>query len=67
MTEEFVYTASDFQELEASLMRSESIGFGRPDQFQYYQNELTKDIATFLLRPYRKRRMEQRKKEIVDN
>jgi hypothetical protein len=38
----FEYTERDYQELEAALMRSDSISYGRPDQYQFYQNELSK-------------------------
>lgn len=56
---EDAYTDADYQELEASLMRSDQICYGRPDQFQYYQNELSKALAHFLLKPYRMRLLEK--------
>ncbi len=55
------YTDSDYQELEAALIRAESVAYGRPDQFQYYQNELNKEIAHFLLRPYKIENMKLKK------
>ena len=48
----FHHTEQDYYELEAALMRSENIVLGRPDQYQYYQNQLSKHIASFLLKPY---------------
>jgi len=58
MDEEYVYTDKDFQDLQEALDKSNMICYGRPDQFQYYQNELSKNIARFLLLPY----LEKRKK-----
>ena len=52
MINKYKYSDEDYEELETALSRSEMISFGRPDQFQYYQNELSKCIARFLLKPY---------------
>ena len=49
---DFQYTDNDYDELDAALNRSNAISHGRPDQYQYYQNELSKYIAHFLLKPY---------------
>ena len=57
------HTDSEYQELEAALMRAVSISHGRPDQFQYYQNELTQHIAYFLLKPYRMKRLQESNKD----
>jgi hypothetical protein len=62
----FEYTENDYQELEAALMRSNAVSYGRPDQYQYYQNELSKHIASFLLRPYRMKKMEEKKNQDND-
>ena len=48
----YEYTENDYKELQEALDRSNMVSFGRPDQFQYYQNELSKHIAAFLLTPY---------------
>lgn len=49
----FNYSECDYDELEAALMRAESVSHGRPDQYQYYQNELSRHLAYFLLKPYK--------------
>lgn len=51
MDEKYVYTEKDYEILEEALNKSNQICYGRPDQFQFYQNELTKAIAHFLLLP----------------
>ena len=55
------YTEEAYQELEAALIRSQSMAFGRPDQYQFYQNELSQHIASFLLYPYRMRKINKEK------
>jgi len=62
MSEEHVcygYTEQEFKALEEALEKTNLVCYGRPDQFQYYQNELSKTIANFLLKPYwRSKKME---------
>ena len=55
------YTNVEYQELEAALMRAESISHGRPDQFQFYQNELAHHLAYFLLKPYKMKKLQEKK------
>jgi hypothetical protein len=50
--DEYKYTDEDYKELEKAHMNSNLICYGRPDQFQYYQNELSQAIATFIMKPY---------------
>jgi hypothetical protein len=57
------YTDNDYDELEAALFRSQAIKYGSPDQYQYYQNELSKHIATFLLKPYLKSKIKLKIKD----
>jgi|GEM_PF-2768016 hypothetical protein len=53
------YSINDYQELEAALSRAEMISHGAPDRYQYFQNELSKHIAYFLLLPYRKQKLKR--------
>jgi len=53
MNKEFNYSSDDYQKLEEFLLRAESISFGSPDQYQFHQNELSKCLAYFLLKPYK--------------
>jgi hypothetical protein len=46
------YSEEEFDQLATALRNTEMISCGRPDMFQYYQNELTKHVARFLLKPY---------------
>ena len=55
------YLDTEYQELEAALMRAVSISHGRPDQFQFYQNELTRHLAHFILKPYRMKKLQEMK------
>jgi hypothetical protein len=48
----YQYTKEDYEALKMALLKSNAINYGRPDQFQYYQNELSKAVAIFLLKPY---------------
>lgn len=59
------YTDSEYQELEKTLDNSNFICNRRPDQFQYYQNELTKEIAKFLLKPYWRAKLSKIEKEEI--
>jgi len=52
------YSRGDYQDLEAALIRSESAEHGAPDRYQFYQNELSKNIAYFLLKPYRTKKLD---------
>lgn len=52
MNEEFKYCDADYDRLQDMLNKSNQIAYGRPDQFQFYQNELSKAVAYFLLLPY---------------
>lgn len=52
MTEPYTYTEKDYQDLQEALDNSNRVSCGRPDQYQYYQNELSKAIANFLLLPF---------------
>lgn len=61
---DYEYTEEDYKELEDALKKTEMVCYGRPDQFQYYQNELSKTIARFLLKPYLHPKIE---KEAEDN
>lgn len=49
---EYQYTDEDYKSLEDALVQSELICNGRPDIYQYYQNQLNKSIARFILKPY---------------
>lgn len=62
---DYEYTISDFKELEAALMRSGSVSHGSPDRYQYYQNELSKHIANFLLKPYQTRKLEKKEERYL--
>lgn len=42
----------NIKKLEISLKNSQQICNGRPDIYQYYQNELTQEIAKFLIKSY---------------
>lgn len=50
MKKDFKYSGEDYTELLEALSGCERIC--RPDEFQYYHNELSKVIAYFLLKPY---------------
>ena len=52
MSEEFKYKDEDYDRLQEAFTKTNQICYGRPDQFQFYQNELSKAIAYFLLLPY---------------
>ncbi len=52
MTERYVYAEKDYEALQEALYRSNDVRYARPDQFQYYQNQLSQSIANFLLIPY---------------
>jgi hypothetical protein len=45
-------TEQQYQQLAEALARAEGVQFGRPDMFQYFQNELSKAVARFVLAPY---------------
>ena len=51
------YSDNSYQVLEAALLRAESAAHRSPDQYQYYQNELTKHMACFLLLRYKQKKM----------
>jgi hypothetical protein len=46
------HISEDFQDLHEALLNCERICNGRPDIYQYYQNELSKTLARFILKPY---------------
>jgi hypothetical protein len=46
----YEYSEEDYQKLKEALHKAQSIAYGRPDIFQYYQNELSHHIANFLLK-----------------
>lgn len=56
---ESFYTDDDFLRLEKALARSENVGLATPDQYQYHQNQLSKEIARFLLKPLYEKRKQQ--------
>lgn len=58
MNDELEYTINDYQELEAALMRSECVC--SPDRYQFLQNELSKHIAYFLLKPYKIKKLKDK-------
>jgi len=49
---EYKYTDEDYIELEKAYDSANMICNGRPDQFQYHQNQLSYSVAIFLLKPY---------------
>jgi hypothetical protein len=53
----------DFEILNDKYIKSLSIAFGSPDQYQYHQNELCKEIARFILKPYWVKQMEKSKEK----
>ncbi len=53
----YEYTDSDYQELDAALKRASSVSCGAPDRYQFHQNELSKHIAYFLLKPYNMKKL----------
>lgn len=50
MNKDYVYSDEDYQSLHESL--NDALRICRPDEYQYYQNELTMNMAKFLLKPY---------------
>ena len=60
MDKQYVYTTGEYQELEATLLRAECVC--SPDRYQFLQNELSKEIASFLLRPYRIQQVKKNEK-----
>lgn len=52
----YEYSEFEYEELSEALDRTESVNYQAPDQFQYHQNQLSKAIARFLLRPYMNRK-----------
>jgi hypothetical protein len=66
MNKHFNYTDEDYKKLETALDHASAVCYGRPDQFQYYQNELTIEITKFLLKPYVERQLQsEQNKELV--
>lgn len=63
MNQEFKYTDEHYEALGIALNNSNLISCGRPDQFQYYQNELSKAIANFLLIPYWEKQNKKQQKD----
>lgn len=49
----------DYQDLMESLRQANSIANGRPDHFQYQQNQLLRDVVNFLLKPYLERKLNE--------
>jgi len=41
-----------YKKLLENYKKSNLVMYGRPDMFQYHQNELNQSIAEFLLQPY---------------
>jgi hypothetical protein len=58
MDKEYVYTDGDYHGLEAALFRAECVC--SPDRYQFLQNELSKEIASFLLRPYKMKKLKEK-------
>lgn len=56
------FTPEQYAQLAEALARAESVQFGRPDMFQYFQNELSKIVARLVLSPYLKQ-LEEKKNE----
>lgn len=52
MTEQYNFTLEDYEPLYKALNQANLVCNGAPDRYQFYQNELTKAIAEFLLKPY---------------
>lgn len=52
MTEQYNFTIEDYKPLMEAFQDSRTVANGAPDRYQFYQNELTKSIAEFLLKPY---------------
>jgi hypothetical protein len=59
MNKYFNYSDEDYKKLETALDHASAVCYGRPDQFQYYQNELNIEIAKFLLKPYVERQLQR--------
>jgi len=53
---EYTYTKEDYERLEECLIDSQCISRVSPDQYQYHQNKLCREIARFLLKPYLEKR-----------
>lgn len=43
-----------YEELKHFYQKTMEVRFGRPDEFQYHQNNLCQKLAEFLLNPYMK-------------
>ena len=60
---DYTFTEDDFLDLKHAYILSTAVSFGSPDQYQFHQNNLSKAIANFLLKPYEKNLQEKEDEE----
>lgn len=57
-----IFNEEEYKTLNEALARTEAVSLGRPDMFQYFQNELSKTIARLILAPFYQQQKELHEK-----